>query len=96
MGHPPGSILAFTENNFNLGPIAPQQPVQYTYADQNTLDAVCQGQQVVPLWEFFLGTSSLFTPISAPYDASFFMNYYTTPLDGVNPTPTGPDGGSDD
>ena len=92
--HDFGSILAFVENNFRLPPIAPSG---YTYADQNTLDAVYQEKQVVPLWEFFLGTGRKFTPISARYDADFFMNYYTTPLpDGTLPAPTGPDGGDDD
>jgi hypothetical protein len=53
--HDFGSILKFTENNF-LGPtaaIAPQTPVKYTDADQNSLDTVYQGNQVVPLWDFF-------------------------------------------
>ena len=97
--HDFGSILAFTENNFNLVPIAPQTPVQYTYADQNSLDAVYQGKPVVPLWDFFLGPGRVFTPISPTspaYDASYFMKYYTTLQNGVYPVPTGPDGGDDD
>jgi hypothetical protein len=99
--HDFGSILKFTENNF-LGPnaaIAPQTPIKYTYADQNSLDAVYQGQAVVPLWEFFLGSYRAFTPISptsSSYGANYFMNYYQTPQNGALPTPTGPDGGDDD
>jgi hypothetical protein len=92
-------ILKFTENNF-LGPTAQIAPSGYTYADSNSLDAVYQGQPVVPLWEFFLGSYCSFTPIlptSSAYDANYFMNYYTTrQSDGTYPTPTGPDGGPDD
>jgi hypothetical protein len=86
-------------DNF-LGPTAQIAPPGYTYADRNSLDAVLpDGQQVVPLWEFFLGSYRSFTPIlptSTTYDANYFMNYYTTLQDGVYPVPTGPDGGGDD
>jgi phospholipase C len=96
--HDFGSILAFTENNFQLNPpfIAPQTPIKYTYADQNSLDATLpNGQQVVPLWDFFPGPARGFTNISPTnplYDANYFMNYYQTTGDA----PMGPDGGDDD
>lgn len=92
--HDFGSILKFTENNFGLPPIAPQTPIKYTYADSNSLDAVYNGQPVVPLWDFFLGPQRSFTSISPTdrtYDANFFMNYYTTLQNGVAPPPTGPE-----
>jgi hypothetical protein len=93
--HDFGSILAFTENNFGLPPIAPQRPVKYTYADQNSLDAVYQGNTVVPLWDFFLGPYRGFTPISPTdpsYDANYFMNYYQA----NSATPIGPEDGDPD
>ena len=77
--HDFGSILAFTENNFNLPPIAPQTPVKYTYADQNSLDRTYNGLPAVPLWDFFLGPQRAFTyisPILSTHTASFFENYY--------------------
>ena len=86
--HDFGSILGFIENNFTLPPIAPQQPVRYTYADQNTLDT--NNGRYVPLWEFFLGSYRNFTPISPTnslYDASYFINYYTA----EHAQPTGPE-----
>lgn len=93
--HDFGSILSFTEHNFNLGPIAPSG---YTYADQNSLDS--NGGLFVPLWEFFLAkTPRGFTsiaPQSSAYDANYFMNYYTTLQNGGYPVETGPDGGDDD
>src|SRR5208337_1132617 len=92
--HDSGSILAFVENNFNLGPIAPPP---YTYADQNTLDAVYNKQPVVPLWDFFLGSPKGFVsiPTNPNYPASYFINFYQTTLPGQNqpPTPTGPEDG---
>jgi len=92
--HDFGSILAFVEHNFELPPIAPSG---YTYADVNSLDRVYQGKEVIPLWEFFLGTGRKFTQIPAPHSAEFFMNYYATPqADGTLPMPEGPDGGDDD
>jgi phospholipase C len=84
--HDFGSILNFTEYNFNLNRIAPPY-----YADNNAPDAV-NGNQ--PLSDFFgLWTSS--TSVGRPfvqipiirYPASFFQSYYTT--NGA--TPTGPD-----
>lgn len=98
--HDFGSIQAFIENNFSvqgLGPITNGaqvngQPV--SYADQNSLDSVYQGQPVVPLWEFFLGSPRLFTninPQNSAYTASYFQNYYD-----VNTHPIAPDEGADD
>ena len=66
--HDFGSILRFTELNFSnqgltLPYIAPQTPVKYTYADENTLDTGPQGLWT-PLWDFFLGPQRDFTPIN--------------------------------
>ena len=90
--HDFGSILNFIETNFQLPPIA---PTGYTYADSNTLDTVYQGQTVVPLWEFFVGSPRTFTTINSPFDANYFMNYYTTEQNGGYPVPTGPDADDD-
>jgi hypothetical protein len=99
--HDFGSILAFIEDNFSkqgLGPIAPQG---YSYADQNSLDASAPGCPppqsggCVPLWDFFLGPTRSFTPISlvnSEDTPAFFQNYYTN----QGATPTGPDEGADD
>jgi hypothetical protein len=96
--HDFGSILAFIENNFtqqglNLPPIAPQKPIKYTYADQNSLDAqLPNGQPVVPLWDFFQGPQRGFTyinPINSTDTASFFINYYYQ----NNAQPIGPEDG---
>jgi len=83
--HDFGSILAFTEFNFNLPKIA--SPV---YADNNALDAVGTN---IPLSDFFplctptcAGRSFFPIPVTN-YPASFFKNYYAT----NNATPTGPD-----
>ncbi|HXM62084.1 MAG TPA: alkaline phosphatase family protein [Terriglobales bacterium] len=92
--HDFGSILKFAENNF-FGKNAQIAPPGYTYADSNSLDAVYQGNPVVPLWDFFLGPYRNFTPIlstSPSYDANYFMNYYTT----TNTTPIGPEDGDPD
>jgi len=92
--HDFGSILKFTENNF-LGPtaaIAQPGPAKYTYADQNSRDAFCQNQPVIPLWDFFLGPYRSFTsilPTDPSYDANYFMNYYQA----NNATPIGPEEG---
>lgn len=96
--HDFGSILAFTEQNFYPAGSRQIAPPGYSYADSNTLDASCNGSAVVPLWEFFnLATIRMFTPITAPYSASYFENYYNTlRADGTLPVPTGPDGGDDD
>jgi hypothetical protein len=99
--HDFGSILAFTEHNFGLGPIA---PTGYTYADQNSLDYNwCQLRtpHCTPLWDFFgeyyvnPNSPEPFTPIplvNAQDTPAFFQNYYTN----HNATPTGPDEGADD
>ena len=92
--HDFGSILAFIENNFtqqglNLPPIAPQIPIKYTYADQNSLDSVGGN---IPLWDFFRGPQRGFTyinPINSTDTASFFMNYYYQ----NNAQPIGPEDG---
>ncbi len=86
--HDFGSILAFTEFNFGLGPI--DQSGNHGYADANALDAVNLN---IPLSDFFplctttcTGRSFFPIPVS-PYPASFFENYYTT----HSATPAGPD-----
>jgi len=103
--HDFGSILAFIENNFtqqglNLPPIAPQTPVKYTYADQNTLDAVYNTEPAIPLWDFFQGPQRGFAtiaPLQTTQDANFFMSYYQTQQpDGTYPQPTGPEDGDPD
>jgi hypothetical protein len=100
VGYPPppeythdfGSILAFIENNFSLGPIAPQVN-GYTYADQNSLDYYWCGKGTIctPLWDFFgdyynnpITTQSFvnISPLSNPYsggkpeNACFFQCFY--------------------
>jgi hypothetical protein len=104
--HDFGSILAFSEYNFGLPPIAPQVN-GYTYADQNSLDATAPGCYIppnngcVPLWDFFsLGEevppqprSFYQIPLVNDQDtASFFEDYYHS----QSATPTGPDEGTDD
>jgi phospholipase C len=85
--HDFGSILAFTEYNFGMQPIAPP-----FYADANTLDSVNSN---VPLSDFFsLSNQRNFTNISTPYPPSKFTGFYTTLQNGVYPVPTGPDGTS--
>jgi hypothetical protein len=82
--HDLGSILAFTENNFGLNPIA--KPL---YADYNAPDLSSTN---VPLQDFFgLWTSQNhvgrpFVQIQSNYDPSFFENYYAN-----GGTPAGPD-----
>jgi hypothetical protein len=95
--HDFGSILAFTEQNFY--PVGSRQiaPSGYTYADSNTFDSTYNGQTVVPLWEFFNGAFRSFTAISAPFNASYFENYYNTRrADGTLPKPAGPDADDND
>ena len=75
-------------------------PQGFTYADQNTLDAVYNKNPVVPLWDFFQATSPrLFTyisPISPQHTASFFESYYQTAQPDGLPTPYGPEYGDED
>ena len=86
--HDFGSILAFTEHNFNLNFI--DQSGGNGYADRNALDNVPPN---IPLSDFFnVNAPRTFTSISTPYPASTFQNFYITPQNGVLPTPTGPDG----
>jgi phospholipase C len=95
--HDFGSILAFTEQNFY--PAGTRiAPAPYTYADANTFDTQFNGQTVVPLWEFFNnGSIRSFTPITAPYNAMFFENFYnSTGVGGVVHTPQGPDADDDE
>jgi len=95
--HDFGSILNFIEQNFY--PAGTQiAPAPYTYADANTFDTQFSGQTVVPLWEFFNnGSIRTFTPISAPYNAMFFENFYNPPPPGgVRQTPQDPDDDDDD
>ena len=85
--HDFGSILAFTEWNFGMPPIA-QAP---GYADSNAPDGL-NGN--IPLLDFFsLSNRRDFTAISTPYSAEFFETYY---FNNQNYTPTGPDGDADD
>ena len=64
------------------------------YADVNALDNA-NGNS--PLSDFFkLNDHRTFTSISTPYPPSFFQNWYTTPQNGVDPVPTGPDGTAGD
>ena len=84
--HDFGSILAYTEYNFNLSKVAPPY-----YADYNALDKVGTN---IPLSDFFAlytGSGSVGRPFVQipvnPYPASFFQSYYAT----HNATPTGPD-----
>jgi phospholipase C len=90
--HDFGSILAFTEQNFYPSGSQSIAPPGYSYADSNTLDTQCQGQTVVPLWEFFNGPFRDFTEIPSPHPPSFFTGYYnTTGADGKKHIPQGPD-----
>ncbi len=93
--HDFGSLLSFTENNFSLPPIA---PAGYSYADTNTFDATYNGSPVVPLWEFFTSPTELpFTPISAPYSASYFEGYYKKDaVTGEEHVPKPPDDDGDE
>ena len=87
--HDFGSILAFTEWNFGMGPI--DQSGDNGYADLNAPDNNHPPRNV-PLSEFFQGPQRGFTAITplAGQDASFFLNYYGNPAYG-NPVPQGPD-----
>jgi phospholipase C len=89
--HDFGSILAFIENNFSLGQIAPPN---YGYADTNAID---RANGNIPLSDFFpipANNPRTFVSITpaAGYDKSYFQKYYTTPQNGVTPQPQGPDG----
>jgi hypothetical protein len=91
--HDFGSILAFTEHNFNFSPPFIDAPY---YADYNAPDWSADHETVVPLSDFFsLSNQRSFTNITnLPYGPSFFKSYYTTQQNGVYPVPTGPDGTS--
>jgi len=82
--HDFGSILAFIENNFGLGPI--DSPY---YADSNAIDSL--GLTKVPLWDFFQGPYRSFTsiPPASGQDATYFQNFY------LSNSPIGPDGDGD-
>ena len=83
--HDFGSILAFIENNFGLGQIAPPN---FSYADTNALDGA-KGN--IPLSDFFPGPYRGFTsilPTNSQYDTNYFLNYYS--ITGTQPQ--GPDG----
>jgi phospholipase C len=83
--HDFGSILAFTENNFNI-PIGTIGPMQYPFADYYAPDSYTTNNGTnIPLQEFFnLSSPSTFTPIAVPitYDEDFFENYQGSPEDG--------------
>ena len=85
--HDFGSILAFTEHNFNLNFI--DQSGDNGYADRNTIDSFHNN---VPLSDFFSlytarGAGRPFVPISTTHSASIFQNYYSVTI----ASPTGPD-----
>ena len=62
------------------------------YADYNAPDWSTDHLTVVPLSDFFnLNSPRAFNPISTPYAATTFTEYYSTPQNGVYPVPTGPD-----
>lgn len=89
--HDFGSILAFTEWNFNFNPQFVAEPY---YADYNALDWG-PDRNNIPLSDFFsLSGQRAFTPISTPYPRSAFTGYYTTLHHGIYAIPTGPDGTS--
>jgi hypothetical protein len=91
--HDFGSILRYTEYNFNMSFI--DQATDNGYADRNAIDAVNGNiplSDFFPLWTGPGSTGRPFVNISTPYSASFFRTYYTTKLpDGSYPQPTGPD-----
>jgi hypothetical protein len=85
--HDFGSILAFTEYNFNLSQIYPD--TNY-YADYNAPDWSADHKTTVPLSDFFrLSTAQprpfVSIPTSEPF--TFFQTYYQT----TGASPTGPD-----
>jgi phospholipase C len=87
--HDFGSVLTFVENNFGLPNI--DQSGRDGYADLNAPD---NQKGNIPLSDFFSTSyKRTFTQISTPYPPGTFQSYYTTPQNGVYPTPTGPDGG---
>jgi len=83
--------LAFTEYNFGLPFIdLPDKG----YADYNAPDWGSKRNHI-PLSDFFsLSSQRDFTHIPTPFGPDFFRKYYTTLVNGVYPTPTGPDGTS--
>ena len=100
--HDFGSIMRFIENNFSsyFPPNYQIAPTGFTYADQNTLDAIYNHLPAIPLWDFFQGPQRGFTyisPLQTTQDANFFMSYYQTQQsDGTYPQPTGPEDGDPD
>jgi hypothetical protein len=90
--HDFGSILAFTEYNFNLPFI--DQAGDNGYADYNAPDWSPDHRTYVPLSDFFslYPNGRPFTSIDSPFPASGFYTYYTD--NGTSPT--GPDGGDTD
>jgi phospholipase C len=89
--HDFGSILAFIENNFGLGRIAPPGQYSYEYADVNAPDLKAP---FGPLGDFFQSAERDFTQITptAGWDMDYFLNYYTI----TRNQPDGPDGDSAD
>jgi phospholipase C len=88
--HDFGSILAFTEYNFDMDFIYPG--TNY-YADFNALDWG-PSRSNIPLSDFFsLSNQRVFTKIpNLPYPPSVFRGFYTS----TGNLPTGPDGASGD
>jgi phospholipase C len=83
--HDFGSILAFTEYNFNMPFI--YQGTNY-YADWNAPDWSTDHKTVVPLSDFFpLSAPRPFVSILTQKDYTFFTKYYAT----TGTSPTGPD-----
>jgi hypothetical protein len=82
--HDFGSILAFTEWNFNFNPRFIAQP---SYADYNAPDWDTN-HTIPPLSDFFgLSQPRPFVSISTPKPYTFFENYYQT----TGTSPIGPD-----
>jgi hypothetical protein len=85
--HDFGSILAFIENNFNLGIGNINAQNQYPFADAFAPDSK-NGN--IPLADFFsLTTARLFDPITIPpgwqdYDINYFLNHNSPLLDADN------------
>lgn len=84
--HDFGSILAFTEYNFNMPWITKPDPY---YADYNAPDWG-QLRNNIPLSDFFpLTTARPFVPITTLQPYTCFQHY--AQCTGVSYTPTGPD-----
>jgi hypothetical protein len=85
--HDFGSILAFTDYNFNFNPLFIATPY---YADFNALDWSPDHKTHVPLSDFFgLSNQRSFSSIPVVYQPDFYEDYY---MNNSTYSPTGPDG----